>query len=187
MVDADSHLNCFLHPQNTLIKHLSTLICCPLAYSIRLNKMYPHYSVQILWFWVTCGVKMMSLCHGWGWQPTQSTCCIHLRNIQRVWSHLYALHGHTTVAPNSYTHTIWLRFWGSWSLVESKWCHYVLVVADSHLKLLPTYTLDIYKVFKYVDMLSMCIQQQPLTVIPTLIGSDFGVWGHLWSQNDLIT
>jgi hypothetical protein len=22
-------------------------------------------------YWVTCGVKMMSLRHGWGWQPTQ--------------------------------------------------------------------------------------------------------------------
>jgi hypothetical protein len=35
-------------------------------------------------------------------------------------------------------------------------------------------------------MLSIGIQQQPYTVINTLLGSDFGVLGHLWSQNDVI-
>jgi hypothetical protein len=56
-----------------------------------------------------------------------------------------------------------------------------MVEADSHLKLLPTSILDIYKVFEHVDMLSMGIQYQPCTVIPTLHGSDFGVLCHLWS------
>jgi len=69
---------------------------------------------------------------------------IHIRHIQSVWAHLFAFHGYTVVASNSYTHTTWtwLRFWGSWSLVlvESKWCHYVMVEVevDIHLKLLPT-------------------------------------------------
>jgi hypothetical protein len=35
-------------------------------------------------------------------------------------------------------------------------------------------------------MLSMGIQYQPYTVIPTLLGSDLGFLGHLWSQNDVI-
>jgi hypothetical protein len=35
-------------------------------------------------------------------------------------------------------------------------------------------------------MLSMGVQYQPYTVIPTVIGSDFGVLDHLWSQNDVI-
>jgi hypothetical protein len=61
-----------------------------------------------------------------------------------------------------------------------------MVKADSHLKLLPTPILDIYKVFEHFDMLSMGIQYQPYTVIPTLLGSDFGVLGHLWSKNDVI-
>jgi hypothetical protein len=56
--------------------------------------------------------------------------------------------------------------------------------ADSHLKLLPTFILDIYKVFAHINMLSIGIQQQPHTVIPTQLGSDFGVLGHLWSQNN---
>ncbi len=40
--------------------------------------------------------------------------------------------------------------------------------------------------FEHIDMLSMGIQYQPYTVIPTLLDSDFGVLGHLWSQNDTI-
>ena len=72
------------------------------------------------------------------------------------------------------------------SLVESKWCDYIKVEADSHLKLLSTSILDINKVIEHIDMLSMGIQYQHYTVIPTLLGADFGVLGHLWSQNDVI-
>ena len=65
----------------------------------------------------------------------------------------------------------------------------VEVEADSysHLKLLPTSILDIYKKFEHIDMLSIGIQQHSYTVIPTrLLGSDFGVMCFLWSQNDVI-
>jgi hypothetical protein len=62
-----------------------------------------------------------------------------------------------------------------------------MVEAEGHLKLLPTSILDICKVFDHIDMLSMGIQHQPYTVIPTLLGSDFGALGHLWSQNNVIT
>jgi hypothetical protein len=61
-----------------------------------------------------------------------------------------------------------------------------MVEADSNLKLLPTSILDIYKEIEHIDMLSMGIQYQPYTVIPTLPGSDFGALGHLWSQNNKI-
>ena len=53
--------------------------------------------------------------------------------------------------------------------------------ADSHLKLLPTSILDMYKVFKHIDMLSI-VTHYLYTVIPTLLGSDFGALGHLWRQ-----
>ncbi len=39
--------------------------------------------------------------------------------------------------------------------MELKWCHYVMVEADSYLKLLPTSIVDIYKVFEHIDMLSI--------------------------------
>jgi hypothetical protein len=61
-----------------------------------------------------------------------------------------------------------------------------MVEAVSHLKLLPTSIFDLNKVFEHIDMLSISIQQQPYTGIPTLLGSDFWVLGHLWSQNDVI-
>ncbi len=61
----------------------------------------------------TCGVKMMWLCHGWGWQPPQTASHIHIRHIQSDWAHWYAIHGHTVSALNSYTHPTWLIFWGS--------------------------------------------------------------------------
>jgi hypothetical protein len=51
-----------------------------------------------------------------------------------------------------------------------------------------------YKLFEHIDiidMLSIGIQQQPsyTVTIPilVLVGSDFGVLGHLWSQNDVNT
>jgi hypothetical protein len=62
-----------------------------------------------------------------------------------------------------------------------------MVEADSHLKLHPISILDIYKVFEHIDMLSIDIWLQPYTVIPTLLGADFGVLDHLRSQNDVIT
>ncbi len=61
-----------------------------------------------------------------------------------------------------------------------------MVDADSQLKLLPTSILDTYKAIEHIDMLSMGIQYHPYTVIPTLLGLDFRVMGHLWSQNDEI-
>ncbi len=54
-----------------------------------------------------------------------------------------------------------------------------MVEADSHLKLLPTSILDIDKIFQHIDMLSIGIWQQPYTVIPTQLGSDFGALRHL--------
>ncbi len=95
------------------------------------------------------------------------------------WAHWYAVHCHRVAALHCYTHPTWLIIWGSGSLVESKWCHYVAVEADIHLKLLPTSIVDIYKVFGHVDMLSIGVQYQPYTVLPTLLGSDFGVLCHL--------
>ena len=55
---------------------------------------------------------------------------------------------------------------------------------------LPPSVSDIYKVCDHIDiidMLSIGIHQQPsyTATIPILVGSDFGVLGHLWSQNDV--
>ncbi len=138
--------NCFPHSYWTCTMCLSTLISYPWAYWITLTLLYPPYFLaQILEFWVTCGVKMMWLCHVWGRQSPQTASHLHIWLIQSVWAHWYAVHRHMVVALHSFTHPTWLRFWGSRSLVESKWCHYIRVDADSHLKLLPASILDIAK------------------------------------------
>jgi hypothetical protein len=62
-----------------------------------------------------------------------------------------------------------------------------MVEIDSHLKFFPTSILDLCKVLKHIDMLSMGMQYQPYTVIPTLLGSDFGAPDALTkalAQND---
>jgi hypothetical protein len=53
--------NCFLYPYSTYTKCLSTLICCSWAYGSSLTQLTTLLETQILGFWVTCGVKLMSL------------------------------------------------------------------------------------------------------------------------------
>ena len=70
-------------------------------------------------FWVSCGVKMMSLRHVWGWQTPQTTSYIHFRHIESVWAYWYAVHQHMVAALYSCTHPTWLRFGGYGSFVAS--------------------------------------------------------------------
>ena len=137
--------------------------------------------------WVTCGGKMMSLHHGWGFNSIQTDSCIHIRHIQSVWAHWYGVNRHTVAVLHSYTHPAWLRFLWSGSLVELRWCHYVIVEAAIIFKLLPVSILDIYNVFEYINMLSIGHNMAIALVSYTHpTGSDFGVLSHLWSQNDVI-
>ncbi len=64
---------------------------------------------------------------------------IHLKLLpasymQRDSADSYAVHVYEVAASNSYTHITWVRFEGSGSLVESKWCHYIMVKANIQLK-----------------------------------------------------
>jgi hypothetical protein len=54
-----------------------------------------------------------------------------------------------------------------------------MVEDESHLKLLPASILDIYKVFKHIDMLSIDILCSSLKQLSTQLGSDLGALGHL--------
>ncbi len=111
--------NCFPYPYYMYTQYLTTLICCQWAYSSSLTQSYPHF-LAFGGFWVTCGVKMISLNHGWGWPPPQTAFLIHIRLIQSVWAHWYAVYGHTVAALHSHAHTTWLRFLGSGSLMWIK-------------------------------------------------------------------
>jgi hypothetical protein len=54
-----------------------------------------------------------------------------------------------------------------------------MVEADSHIKLLPTSILDIYKVFEHIDMLSIIIEYQPYTVMHSN-------WIRFWGSGSLV-
>ena len=41
----------------------------------------------------------------------------------------------------------WPRYWQFWIIVESKWCHDIMIEAVHHHRLLPTSILDIYSVY----------------------------------------
>ena len=62
MVEADNHLKLLPASILDIVKCLSTLICCPLAYGSSLTQLYPPYLAQILGYVVTCGVKMKHFC-----------------------------------------------------------------------------------------------------------------------------
>ncbi len=95
---------------------------------------------------------------------------------------------HWTPYLNSFTHrTHWAQMLGFWVTdVVSKWCHYVMVEADSHPKLLPASILDIYKVFEHIDMLSIGIWYKPYTVIQPTRLRFWGSGSLMWSGNDVI-
>ncbi len=126
--------------------------------SSSLSQLYSPYLDQIFGYTVTCGVKMMSFGHGWGWQPPQTASLIHfLTNTKCLSTLICCPRAYDSSLTQLYPHT-WLKFGGSESLVESKFCQYVLIKTDSHLKLLLSSILDVYKVLKHIHMLSMGIQ-----------------------------
>jgi hypothetical protein len=140
--------NCFPHPYYTYTKCLSTLplICCPSAYHQQ-----PYTDTHPTWLrcWGSgslVGQNDVIMSRLTLTATPQTASHIQIRHIQSVWAHWYAVHQHTTAALLSFTHPTWLRLWGYGSLMESKWCHYVKVEADSHFKLLPTSILHIESV-----------------------------------------
>jgi hypothetical protein len=87
----------------------------------------------------------MSLHHGWGCHPNQTASHIHVRLIQNVWAFGMLSQGYMGAPLYHSTGLVGPRFGNSGSSEEWKWCHYVMVEADIHLRLLLTFNLDIFK------------------------------------------
>jgi hypothetical protein len=122
---------------------------------------------------------MMWLCLVWGWQPPQTASHIHIihtKCLSTLICYPKAYGSSLTQLILPYMAQI-LAFWVTYGI---KWSNYVMFEADSHLKLIPTSILDIYKVFEHIDMLSISIQYHPYTVIPTLLFLDLGFWVTCW-------
>jgi len=117
---------------------------------------YPPYLAQILGFWVTCGVKMVSLCHGGGWQRPLAASCIHLRHIRRVWTHWYAIHRHSSSPTQLYPP--YFRCVGV-GVLGHRWSENWYDVITSLLRptatsnLLSASILDIYSVYEHINMM----------------------------------
>jgi hypothetical protein len=117
-----------------------------------------------------------NMCDGWGWYPPQTASQIWARHIQSDWAIDMLPQGHMGAPIIPIHRPSWPKIWTFGSLVEWKWCHYVLVEADIHLRLLPTSTLDIYNV---IELLVFCLNgiwMHPCIVIPAKVAPDFGIW-----------
>ena len=64
MVEADSHLKLLLASILDIYKVFEHIDMLSMGIQQQPKQLYPSYLAQILGFWVTCGVKMMSLRHG---------------------------------------------------------------------------------------------------------------------------
>jgi len=147
MVQADIYLRPFIYPYYAYKKCLSHWYAVLRACGCTLIPLHQPGLPQIWGFRFTCGVKMMSLRHGWGWYPPQTTSYIHIRHIQSfeplvcclkgMWVHPYTV----TLAKLALD----LGILGS--LEEWQWCHNVMFGADIYLKPLHTSIVDIYNVF----------------------------------------
>ena len=139
-------------------------------------------------FWVAHGVQMMPILHVWGCHSIQTDSHIHNRHTHKAWAHRYAVHRHTV--PQPYTIIAanrWIIFEHSGSLGESKWYHYLMIEADIHLRPLPTFILDMYKVFQLLECCLKGIWVHPYTIPPDKLAPDWGIPAPSWSGNDAIT
>jgi hypothetical protein len=118
---------------------------------------------------------MMPWHDGWGWYPPQIASQIW-GHIQSVWVIDMLSQGHMGAPLYQYTGQAGLRFWTCESLVEWKWCHYVMVEADIHLRLLSTSIWDIYNVLEPLVYCPKGIWMHPCIVIPPEVAPDFGIW-----------
>jgi hypothetical protein len=130
---------------------------------------------------------MMSLNHGWGCHPIQIAFSIPIKHMLSVWAHWYAVHGHQVVALLNYTDPSWFRFWWSGSLVEAKWCHFVMV-EDS---ILFSCIMHLYKTCTQCLCILKCCQLTYGSSLTQLyrpnLAQNFGDPGCLGSQNNVNT
>jgi hypothetical protein len=57
---------------------------------------------------------MIPLCHSWGWHPPQTTSHIHIRHIQSVWAHWYAVSRVYGCTITPFHRPSWPQIWEFW-------------------------------------------------------------------------
>ncbi len=119
----------------------------------------------------------MSLRHGWGWYPPQTTSYIHIRHIQSVWAIGMLSQGHMGAPLYCYPGQVGPIFGKSGSLEEWKWCNNVIVMADIPLRHLHTPISGIYKGFEPLVCCLKGVWKHPYTVTPAKLALDLGTHG----------
>ncbi len=143
----------------------------------------------LLDFWVTCGVKMMPLRDGWGWNPPQTASHIHAWHILSVWGIGMLSQGHMSAPLYKYTGQCCPQFWDFGSIVEWKWCHWMPL--HHGWGWYPTQTASHIHIRHIqcawaIGMLSQGHMGAPLYRYTSKVGPRFSNLGHLWTENDAI-
>ncbi len=137
-------------------------------------------------FFITCGVELMQLHHGWGSHPPQTASHIHPRHIKSVWAIGMLSHRHMGAPLYRYTGQFGLRFWvfcHLWSGNDAitSWLRLISTSDASHIHIR-----HIQSVWG-IGMLSHRHMGAPLYHYRGWLAPDFGILGHLWSGNDAIS
>ena len=140
----------------------------------------PRFGNLVEWKWCHC-VECLRLVFIW------TTSNIHMRRIQKVFEpFVWCLKGILWMHPYTHVKVHWPscpQIWEFRSLVEWKWCQYVIMVEAGdiiYLKPLQTFILDMYKVFEPL----VCCLSKGNWVHPYTFNLRYK--GHLWSENDII-
>ncbi len=132
-------------------------------------------------------VKMVPLRHSWVWYPPQTATHILISHTQSVYA-IGMMSQENMGAPlYRYAGQNGPRFVKLRSLVEWKWCHYVMSETDIDLRPLHTSLFDIYKVFEPLVCCLKGMWVHPYTITLARLAQDLGIQVHLWSENDVLT
>ncbi len=155
-----------------------------------------HMGAPLYPYTIKVGPRFWNLSHLWtendailSWSRLTSTshCFSHPCNIYKMFLRYCLLSQGLVGAPlYRYTSLVSPRFQTSVSLVEWKWCRYMMVEADIHLRLLPKSELDISKVSEPLICCRKGIWVHSHTDTQAKFAQAFGLLGHLWSGNDAI-
>jgi hypothetical protein len=165
------------------------LVCCLKGmwvhpYHITPTKLAPDFGIEVhLWSEndaITSCLRLIS--------TSDHFSHIHFWHIKSVWANGMLSQGNIgappyTVTPATSTPNLGIlgRLW------SVKWCHYVSVKADIHLRLIPTSLLDMNRVFQLLLCCLKGIWVHFHTITPARLAPDLWSQGHLWSDNDFIT
>ncbi len=93
------------------------MICCPYRYGSSLTQLSTLLGSDVGVLGHLCGVKMLQLCHGWGWQQPQTASHIHIRHIQSC--HGWGWQPLQTASSIQNRHTRRCHWWDESVLVSS--------------------------------------------------------------------